>query len=352
LADEAGDKTEEPTPKKIEDARKEGNVPKSQDTSTFISLVISLVALWFAFGFIVDKIKDLYVYYMSFYGQPLSVDTVISISIFTIMQMSLMLMPLLLPVVIAGVLANVSQFGFNFTTKPLTPKFSKLNPIKGFKNVISIKKLVDGTKMTFKAFITLGIAFYFFFQFAGELQEVVLFGYFDQLQWLKDKAIILVSIILAIFFIFAVIDFIWTRYNYKKENKMTKQQVKEEHKQMEGSPEVKQRMAQIRRDLARKTMLSDVKSADVIVTNPTHYSVALRYDTTKEVAPKVVGKGVNILAFKIREIAKAEGIPLIAKPELARELYKVVEIDQEIPQNLFTAVVEVFTLITKANRGR
>ena len=344
------DKTEEASPKKLEDARKEGNVPKSQDTATFISLVITLIVLWALFQYIVTKIENLYLYYVTFYNQELTINDIMAISLHTIIQMVLMLLPLLLPVVIAGIIANVSQFGFNFTTKPLIPKFSKLNPIKGFKNVISLKKIIDGTKMTFKAFITLGVSFYFFFKFAGELQSVVMLGYFDQLQWLKSKMILIISITLAIFFIFAVIDFIWTRYNYKKENRMSKYEVKQEHKQLEGSPEIKQRIAQIRREMGKKRMLSEVKTADVVVTNPTHYSVALRYDTTKENAPKVVAKGVNYLAFKIREIAQQENIPIIARPEVAREIYKIVDIDQEIPPALFTAVVEIFSLIQKVNR--
>ena len=351
MAEEAAEKTEEPTSKKLEDARKEGNVPKSQDTSTFITLIISLAVLWVTFSFILGKISDYYQYSVSFYGQDINMENIGEIIITSAREFVLILLPLFIPIVIAGVLANVAQFGFNFTVKPLTPKFEKINPIKGLKNMLSLQKLVDGIKMTFKALLTLGISFYLFFLFSDELKEVVLFNYFDQLDWLKDKAIFLTSVILALFLVFAGIDFAWTRYNYKKKLRMTKQQVKDELKNLDGNPEIKQRIRKIQMESARKRMLSDVKSADVVVTNPTHFSVALRYDETKEDAPRVVAKGVDVLAFKIREIAEKEGIPIIQKPPLARELHKVVEVGQMIPANLFRAVVEVFILIKKSNNS-
>lgn len=352
MAEEAADKTEEPTSKKLEDARKEGNVPKSQDTATFITLIISLGVLWVAFDFILGKIEDYYRYSVSLYGQGVNSANITDIIVTSSREFVLILMPLFIPIIIAGVLANISQFGFNFTIKPLIPKPEKINPIKGLKNILSIQKLVDGIKMTFKAMLTLGISFYLFFQFSDELKEVVMFNYFDQLEWLTDKAIFLVSVILALFLVFAVIDFAWTRYNYKKKLRMTKQQVKDELKNLDGNPEIKQRIRKIQMESARKRMLSDVKTADVVVTNPTHFSVALRYDETKEDAPRVVAKGVDVLAFKIREIAEKEGIPIVQKPPLARELHKIVEVGQVIPQTLFRAVVEVFILVKKSNTKR
>jgi len=349
MAEEAADKSEEPTPKKIEDARKEGNVAKSQDTSTLITLVISLGTLWFVFGYMVDKIESFYFYSVELYIDEINQDNIMNIAIFTMQEFVLILLPLFIPIMIAGVIANVAQFGFNFTIKPLIPKPEKINPLKGLKNMLSMQKFVDGLKMTFKAFITLGVAFYMFFMFSNELVEVVRFNYFDQLLWLRDKAMFLIILILMLFFIFAAFDLFWSRYNYFKKLKMTKQQVKDELKQLDGNPEIKQRIRKIQMESSKKRMLSDVASADVVITNPTHYSIALRYDTQKEEAPRVIAKGVDVLALKIREIAEKNRVPIIQRPPLARELYKIVDIDQIIPKTLFNAVVEIFILIKKAN---
>ncbi|MBN2782097.1 MAG: EscU/YscU/HrcU family type III secretion system export apparatus switch protein, partial [Campylobacterales bacterium] len=208
------DKTEEPTSKKIEDARKEGNVPKSQDTAGVITLFIAILAFLMLFSFISEHITKLFRYYLSLIGMDIDREFMVDIAIVTAKEVLLVVLPMAVSVAIGGILASVAQFGFLFTTDVLTPKFSKLNPINGIKNLISMKKLIEGIKITLKSFTVLGVGFIIFFYFIQELPTVALFGLADQLSWLKDKAIVLSLSMLMIIFIFAAIDLVITRKQY------------------------------------------------------------------------------------------------------------------------------------------
>ncbi len=344
------EKTEEPTAKKIEKAREEGNVPKSMETSGFLSLLVGFIALFVFFWWVVGHINNLYRYYTSFIGEEITSNTIVAISIRTMIDVGLILAPFAIALVIAGIVGNVSQFGFNFTTKVLTPKFEKLNPIKGFKNVISIKKLIEGFMITLKVFISLIVGFYIFYLFLQELVTVSLFPLPEQLVWFKDRAMILIGVMLLLFLAIAMIDLAIKRYQYFKGLRMSKHEVKDEFKQMEGNPEIKRRIRQIMMQASAKRMMQEIPSADVVVTNPTHYAVALRYDTSKERAPKVVAKGVDNVALKIKEIALEHDIQIVENPPLARELYKLVEVDREIPEALYQAVAEVLAYVHKISK--
>ena len=210
MADDA-EKTEEPTPKKIEDARKEGNVPKSQDTSGVITLFVAILSLLMLFPYMASHILNLFKYYFSLVGTPLDRLYMIDIAIVTTKEILLVVMPLAASVAVSGIVAAVAQFGFLFTLDAIQPKFNKIDPVKGTKNLFSMKKLIEGVKITFKSFTTLGIGFIFFFMFIKELPTVALFGLGDQLLWLKDKAIIIAFAMLFLIFIFALIDIIIVR---------------------------------------------------------------------------------------------------------------------------------------------
>lgn len=348
MADDSGEKSEEPTPKKIEDARKEGNVPKSQDFSAFITLLVAIAVLVGLMGHVFDRIELLYRYFLSFIGQDITQDLIISIAIRMFLEMVIMIFPIAVVIMIAGVLSNVMQFGFNFTTKPLTPNFGKLNPIKGFKNVISMKKLIEGAKSTVKVMIIFVIAFYYILDILEELSTVTLYSLHGQLTWLEEQAIIIASIVLALFLVFAIIDLWFVRYNYKKELKMTKQQVKDEYKQLDGDPRIKAKIREIQMRMAKNRMMADIPSADVVITNPTHYAIAIRYDKSKEATPIVIAKGVDRVAMKIKEIAREASVEIVENPALARELYKVVDLGASIPPKLYKAVAEVLAFVYQA----
>jgi len=350
MADDA-EKTEEPTSKKIEDARKEGNVPKSQDASGVGTLFVAILAFLMLFPFMADHMIGLFQYYFEIMGTTtITSRSLVDIAVVTIREFLIIIMPLAIAVAVAGIIAALAQFGFLFTTKAITPDLKKIDPIKGTKNLFSMKKLIEGIKITFKSFTTLGVGFIFFMIFIKDLPTVAMFGLGDQISWLKDKALIIALVMLLIIFIFAIIDLIIVRKQYFDGLKMSKQEVKDEMKNMEGDPLVKSKIRQIQMQASRKRMMAEVPNADVVVTNPTHFAVALKYDAEKSHAPLVVAKGKDNVALQIKKIAREAGVHVMQDPPLARALYKEVEIDKPIPEALFAAVAEVLAFVYKANK--
>jgi len=344
------EKTEEPTPKKIEDARKEGNVPKSQDASGTITLFVAILAILMLFPFMAKHMILLFGYYFSLVGTHLDKASMMDIALVTIKEFLLMVLPLATAVAIAGVVASFAQFGFLFTTKAIEPDFKKIDPIKGMKNLFSLKKMIEGIKITFKSFTTLGVGFIFFFYFIKELPTVALFGLHDQMDWLKDKMIIIAAVMLIIIFVFAIIDVIIVRKQYFDGLKMSKQEIKDEMKNMEGDPLIKSKIRQIQMEAARKRMMAEVPNADVVITNPTHYAVALKYDAEQSHAPIVVAKGMDKMAQQIKTIAREHKVHIVQNPPLARSLYNEVEVEKPIPETLFAAVAEVLAYVYKMNK--
>ena len=343
------EKTEEPTDKKIEDARQEGNVPKSQDMGGIITLFFVVLATLMLSDYMLKRVLHVSEYYFSMMGEPLSVNTIMSIAIVTMKEFLLIVLPLSIVAAISGVIANVAQIGFLFTTKPLMPDLKKLNPIKGLANLVSLSKFIDGFKMTFKSLTAMGIGFMFFWFFIKELPTVALFSLQDQLDWMWDKAIILSFVMLLILFVFALIDIVIKRFEYFKKLRMSKQEIKDEMKNMEGDPHIKAKIRQIQMQAAQKRMMADVPNADVVITNPTHYAVAIKYDDKLHRAPIVLAKGKDNIALQIKKIARENAVHIVQNPPLARSLYKEVELEQAIPENLFAAVAEVLAYVYKMN---
>jgi flagellar biosynthetic protein FlhB len=283
-------------------------------------------------------------------GTPLDKLFMLDIAIVTIREFLLITMPLSIAVAVAGIAAAISQFGFLFTTKAIMPDFKKIDPIKGMKNLFSLKKLLDGFKITLKSFTTLGVGFIFFFYFILELPTVALFSLPEQLEWFKDKGMIIAFVMLLIIFVFAIIDVVIVRKQYFDGLKMSKQEIKDEMKNMEGDPLIKSKIRQIQMQASRKRMMSQVPTADVVITNPTHYAVAIKYDEEKFKAPVVVAKGVDNVATMIKQIARENNVHIVQNPPLARSLYAEVDLDKAIPQTLFAAVAEVLAYVYKMNR--
>ncbi len=346
------EKTEEPTPKKIEDARKDGNVPKSQDTAGIFTIFMVILGFLMLFSFIAERTENLVKYYFSLQGTSLDQDTLISIALITFKEFLIITIPLAIVAAVAGILGNVAQIGFLFTTKPLIPDLTKLDPIKGMKNLFSLKKLLEGMMMTLKSMTAMGLGFFFFFMFIKELPTVALFGLHDQLNWVGDKAIVLALIMLSVLFVYAMIDLVIKRKQYFDKLKMSKQEIKDEMKNMEGDPHIKAKIRQIQMQAAQKRMMAEVPNADVVITNPTHYAVAIKYDETKNYAPLVIAKGKDNLAVQIKKIARENGVHIVQNPPLARSLYAEVDIDKPIPESLFAAVAEVLAYVYKMNKKR
>ena len=346
------EKTEEPTQKKIDDARMEGNVPKSQDMSGLFTLFVAILGFLLLFDFIVDHYFNLYRYYFSLFSRDFDRELVFEIGLISLKEILIMVIPVSLLVAIAGVGAGLAQFGFVFTTKPLMPDFKKLDPIKGIKNIVSLKKMIEGIKITLKAFITLGIGFIFFFYFIEELPTVTAFPLHDQLTWLRDKAIILALVMLLITFVFAMADIIIVRKQYFDGLKMSKQEIKDEMKNMDGDPMIKAKIRQIQMQMSKKRMMAEVPTADVVITNPTHYAVAIRYKEGEDLAPVVVAKGINQVALNIKRIARENEVHIVQNPPLARSIYAEVDLDAPISQGLFQAVAEVLAYVYKMDKKR
>ena len=351
MADD-GEKTEEPTSKKIDDARAKGNVPKSQDASGLLTLFTAIFGVLMLFNFMSEHLVSLVKYYFSMFGNTeLTRDTLVNIAMVTAKEFLIIFLPLSLIVAISGIMAAVAQFGFLFNADAIAPNFSKINFFSGLKNLFSLKKLIDGFKITMKAFTIFGIGFYFFFRYTKELPTVVLFSLHDQLSWMVHKAIILAAIMLFVIGIFAAIDLIVVRKRYFDSLKMSKQEIKDEMKNMEGDPLIKGKIRQMQMQAGRKRMMASVPQADVVITNPTHYAVAIKYDEKKGHAPIVLAKGMNHMALRIKEIARENSVHIVQNPPLARALYAQVEVEREIPEELFAAVAEVLAYVYKMNKN-
>ncbi len=344
------EKTEEPTSKKIEDAREEGNVPNSRDTSGVFTLFVSILALLLIFPFMQERMFLLVKYLFSLQGMEITRTNIIDIAFIIMREFLLIVLPLAIVVAISGIIGSLAQFGFVFTTKPLSPDLSKLDPIKGLGNLISMKKLLEGVKITFKAHITLGVGFWFFFIFIQELPTVALFSLPDQLSWAVEKILTIALVMLLVLFVFAMIDLVIVRKQYFDKLKMSKQEVKDEMKNMEGDPHIKGKIRQIQMQAAQKRMMASVPEADVVITNPTHYAVAIMYDETKHRSPIVIAKGKDNIAVKIKEIARENGVHIVQNPPLARALFKEVDVDKPIPETLFATVAEVLAYVYKMNK--
>ena len=343
-----GDKTEQPTAKKKKDARKKGNVVKSKEIVNALTLLGILLIVYTMSDFIILELKN-------FIVSCLSSDFTTSIDYNTlqvlVMKLIISFMKIFLPIggviILFAVIGNVMQSGLLLTGDGLKPQLSKMNPISGFKNMFSLKALGN----LIKSIAIIVVLFYIGYSFMEKnFEGIIKIGdiYFPYLIYTVVDLVksLLGSICLAVVVI-SVIDFAYQKYTHNKDLKMTKQEVKEEYKQMEGDPHIKGKRKQKQREMASQRMMQEVPSSAVIVTNPTHISIAIRYEKGKDSTPIVVAKGADVLAFKIREIAKEHDIPIIENKPLARFIYKEVEINQEIPEDMYQAVAEVLVAVYK-----
>ncbi|MEG1483666.1 fused FliR family export protein/FlhB family type III secretion system protein, partial [Clostridium sp.] len=342
------DKTEEPSSKKIKDARKSGNVAKSKEVITTVTLLGVLMIIYAMSDFIIGELENSIVKYLSIgFSSEFSMNTAGNLLMMALLGFMKIIIPIGMCIIVFSAIGNLIQSGFMMTTDPLKPKLSKLNPMTGFKNMFSKKALGTLIKSILIVIILFKIGYSFMEKnFMGILKTGDVY-----LPYLMSTIVELIkdliqSILLALVVI-AVLDFAYQKYVYKKDLKMTKQEVKEEHKQMEGNPEIKGKIKQKQREMASRRMMEAVPSATVIVTNPTHISIAIKYEKGKDQAPTVVAKGADLIAFKIREIAKEHEIPIIENKPLARLMYKEVEIEQEVPEKMYQEVAEVLVAVYK-----
>lgn len=347
-----GNRTERATPKRREEARKEGQVARSVEINSAFAMLagFGLLALWGPHmwtTFTTDLRQSLH----DFSHAPVTEHTAMKLLGDSIHVFAVTAGPMLAVLCVTGILANVMQVKLRITPQAIKPRFSKINPINGFKQRFSPASLVELFKQVAKLLVVgIPAGLYIWRQrdqviALGGTEPVVALAFVSSL-------VIKVGLVIAgIYIAVAVGDYLWQRHRFEKQLRMTKYEVKQEQRQQDMAPELKAMQRRRQREAARRRMLKDVPTADVVITNPTHYAVALRY-TPEEGAPKVVAKGADLLARRIREIALEAGVALVENPPLARALYGRVQVGQVIPAELFTAVAEILAFVYRTDRER
>ena len=349
MADEE-EKTEEPTSKKLEDAKNEGNINKSMEVTGSAVLFFTSVYLLFFSSFSMIEIKKLMMFSYGFIGEKLDGSVLYSITYSITITFLKALAPLFMLVIVLVLASNWTQFGL--ISIPLKFDLQKLDPIKGIQNIFGFKKLIEAIKLTAKLIIIMIVMGILFLITNKKFLEMMNQELQTTITMMIQLTIYFIFSILLILIIFAIIDFYFSRHYYMKSLRMSKQEIKDEFKNMEGDPHVKGRIRKIQMEMAQKRMMSNVPNADVVITNPTHYAVALKYDNNVNSAPVVVGKGIDFMALKIKDIAKENKIPIIENPALARALYEQIEVDREIPSDFYKALAEIFSYVYELKRKR
>ena len=344
-----GEKTEEATAKKLEDVREEGNVAKSTEIVTTATLFGLFICLRFLMGFVGNRLLT---YFSTFYSLiPRYVRDGVDIAGISylitegLICLGIVVLPFLLFGVVIGFFGNSLQFKFKVTAKPLQPKLSKINPINGFKRMFSLNTFVELIKSIVKIGFIGYIAYSVLSDHAKDLYLIYDMSLSQSILLMYDIVLELLWKICLFFVVIAAADFMYQRWKFKEDNKMTKQEVKDEYKNQEGDPKVKGQQRQRMQQAAQRRMMSAIPEADVVITNPTHFAVALAYKSGESQAPVVVAKGADFLAGRIKDIAKENHIDIVENKPLARMLYYNVELGAEIPPELYQAVAEVLAYV-------
>lgn len=340
------EKTEQATPKRLEEARKKGQVPRSRELTTMAMLLMAAISMTVMGRSMIEQMGEVL-------HAGLAVErarlfdrfAVIDILGQALMQAALLMAPFLLVMMLTAVLAPVALGGWAFSTQAMGVKLDKLNPLTGMKRIFAARGLVELVKALAKFLLIGSVGALLLVQFMPDLmglgRESVENGLAHTGQILSRSFLILSASLIVI----AAIDVPFQLWDHAKNLKMTRQEVRDEHKNTEGKPEVKSRVRAMQREIAQRRMMAEIPKADVVITNPTHFAVALRYDPGTMAAPIVVAKGVELMASQIRTVATANGVPLYEAPPLARALYYSTEIDHEVPAGLYLAVAQVLAYI-------
>jgi flagellar biosynthetic protein FlhB len=343
----AEEKTEEASPRRKQEARKKGQVAKSPEVNSAIILLLGFMSLKVFFPYMFNELQD---FIRSFLEQlnhveEFNIDYLMTILISTAIITGKVLFPLVLSIMIGGVVANYIQVGFMFSTEPLMPKFERINPIEGAKRIFSKRALMELAK----SLIKIGAVSYIVYK--GIREEFDIFPKMLDMD-IQESLVFIGQLVLKIAFqvglmllVLAIIDFAFQKWDFNRSMRMSKQEVKQEFKQTEGNPQVKGKIKEKQRQMALRRMMQEVPKADVVITNPTHYAVALKYDGVTMNAPVIVAKGQDLVAQKIKEKAKEHSVAIVENKPLARALYRSCEIGEIVPPDLFQAVAEVLAFV-------
>ena len=355
FADEGADKTEEATPKKLQDARKEGQVARSQELSNSVMLLgfflivkvfVGYMGKRFLEGF--SKIYQVIDVYTADEFGPATAGAFVRDSLIEVLWICL---PVFIAAVVVAFLINIIQVKWKITTKPLKPKLSKFDPIKGFKKIFSKDKMFELVKDVIKIALIFYVAYSDLAEASGAVVALYDFSLEQAVVYIGDFVINLGIKLSAIYFVVGLADYIYQKKKFKKDMKMSKQEVKDEYKQQEGDPQVKGKIKSKMREVSQRRMMQNLPEADVVITNPTHFACAIKYDKEVSEAPVLIAKGADYLAQKIKDAAKEHNIPIVENKPLARMLYYNVDLDSEIPRELYQMTAEVLAYVYKLKNG-
>lgn len=348
--DNSQEKTEEPTARRLQKARDDGQIPRSKELSTSLVLIVGALSLWIFGGFIYDGAQNIFMFNFTIEREQLFDDKQLTIHLTaSMLEAILTISPIMVALIISAILGPLALGGWMFSGKSLLPKLNRISPISGFKRMFGLKSLIELLKSWAKVLVIAGCTILLFFALENSIlylnQEPDRQAIFHAVDLVMLAAVSLAISTLLI----SIIDVPFQIYDFTKKMKMSLQEVKDEHKDTEGKPEVKQRIRRLQYEMSQRRMMEDVPDADVVITNPTHYAVALKYHGEGMEAPVLVAKGVDEVALKIREIAKAHSVPIVESPALARSVYTYTRVGKEIPQGLYVAIAQVLAYVYQLN---
>ncbi|MCG8635342.1 MAG: flagellar biosynthesis protein FlhB [Desulfobacterales bacterium] len=348
-----GEKTEDASGRKLDKAREEGQVAKSTEVSSVFVLLGGVLALYASTFFLYQNFIEVFHFNLRFDGIPeFNALEAVRILIYHTQKIIIMCVPVFAAAYVVAIISNVSQVGFKISWKALEPKFSRLDPINGFKQKFSSRAVIEFIKTLVKVGVISLVAY---LATKGEMARIVRLYDNDVSQialFLLIESFWIFIKVCLIMIIVAILDYAFQKWKFLDDQKMTKKEVKDEMKQTEGDPMVKSRIRQLQHEAARKRMMAEVPEADVVVTNPTRLAVALKYDNTSMEAPMVVAKGAGSVAKNIRRIARENDVPLVEDKQLARNLYRLVDIGGEVPLEYYQAVAELLAYVYRLKKGR
>lgn len=341
------EKTEKATPKKRQDARQKGQVFKSKEVNSAVLLLAMFLTIKYSCPMIYEEISQYFKVVFNEYMKRdiVEISTLMNFVTYTLSVFTKVMLPILLVSVLAGLISGYAQVGFLFTLEPLKVKLEKLDPIKGFKNIFSKQALVE----LIKSFIKIGVAIYIAFVYLkGEVNNALKLADMDIMNifiYIGNLAINVSIAIIIVLGLLAIFDYFFQWWDYERNLKMSKHEIKEEYKQTEGNPQIKAKIKQKQRQMAASRMMKEIPKADVVITNPTHFAVAVKYEPEKNSAPLVIAKGQDYLALRIKDIARENSVEIVENKQLARTLYSTVEIGEQIPEDLYQTVAEVLAFV-------
>ncbi|OCC16091.1 Flagellar biosynthesis protein FlhB [Dissulfuribacter thermophilus] len=340
------ERTEKATPRRRQEAREKGQVAKSRELASVSVLLGGLFTLYWGSAFFYHQLTICLRYYFGRVGSISIDDTnILGVSYLIIKQLFVILAPIFLVVVVLAILSNILQFGFIFTSEPLVPKFSRINPLEGVKRLFSAQSFAELLKSLFKVAV---VGYVAYVTVRAEFENIPLMlqkSPFQILAYLGQVSFAIFWKTCAVMIVLSILDYLFQRWDFEKNLRMTRQELKEEFKQTEGDPQVKSRIRSIQREMARKRMMAEVPEADVVITNPTKLAVALRYEPGAMDAPKVVAKGSGYVAQRIKDIAYEHDVPVVENKPLAQSLFRSCNVGDIIPESLYKVVAEVLAYV-------